>query len=40
MNIIELEQTLNYLLDNNLNLQNEGKHKIAICIEGEAGIGK
>lgn len=40
MNIIELEQVINHLLDNNLKLQEEGKHKIAICIEGEAGTGK
>lgn len=40
MNIEEIKKTLNYLLDNNLKLIEEGKHKIAVNIEGAAGLGK
>lgn len=40
MNIQEIKNTLNYLLDNNLKLVEEGKGKIAYNIVGEAGIGK
>lgn len=40
MNIEQFKNILNYLLDNNLKLQEEGKTKITINIEGEAGIGK
>ena len=40
MNIEEIKSTLNYLLDNNLDLVEQGLDKIAINIVGEAGIGK
>lgn len=40
MNIEEIKSTLNYLLDNNLELVEQGLDKIAINIVGEAGIGK
>ena len=40
MNIQEIKNTLNYLLDNNLKLVEEGKGKIAYNTVGEAGIGK
>lgn len=40
MNITDLKKTVNYLLDNNLKLQGEGKTKIAVNICGEAGIAK
>ena len=40
MNIQEIKNTLNYLLDNNLKLVEEGKGKIAINLEGVPGIGK
>ena len=40
MNINEIKETLNYLLDNNLKLQEEGLDKISINLEGHAGIAK
>jgi hypothetical protein len=40
MNIEEIKSTLNYLLDNNLELTEQGLDKIAINLVGEAGIGK
>lgn len=40
MNLEEVKKTINYLLDNNLNLIERGQHKIAINLIGEAGIGK
>lgn len=40
MNIEEIKSTLNYLLDNNLDLVEQGLDKIAINLVGEAGIGK
>lgn len=40
MNLEEVKTTINYLLDNNLNLIEKGQNKIAINIVGEAGIGK
>lgn len=40
MNIEEVSKTINYLLDNNLKLVDKGLDKIAINIEGVAGIGK
>ena len=40
MNIEEIKNTLNYLLDNNLRLVENGFEKIAINITGPAGIGK
>lgn len=40
MTISEFTGVLNYLLDNNKELQDKGLTPIAIGIEGEAGIGK
>lgn len=40
MNLEEVKTTINYLLDNNLNLIEKGQNKIAINIIGEAGTGK
>ena len=40
MKIEEAKKLINYLLDNNLNLIEKGQNKIAINIEGSAGIGK
>lgn len=40
MNIEEVSKTINYLLDNNLKLVEKGLDKIAINLEGAAGIGK
>lgn len=40
MTIGEFTGVLNYLLDNNKKLQEQGQTPIAICLEGEAGIGK
>lgn len=40
MNINEIKTTLNYLLDNNLKLVEKGLDKIAVNIEGAAGIAK
>lgn len=40
MNIEEIKSTLNYLLDNNLDLAEQGLDKIAIGIQGHAGIAK
>lgn len=40
MNIEEIKSTLNYLLDNNLELVEQGLDKIAINLVGEAGVGK
>lgn len=40
MTISEFTGVLNYLLDNNKQLQENGLTPIAIGIEGEAGIGK
>lgn len=40
MNIEEIKSTLNYLLDNNLELVEQGLDKITINLVGEAGIGK
>ena len=40
MTISEFTGVLNYLLDNNKKLQEEGQTPIAIGIEGAAGIGK
>lgn len=40
MTISEFTGVLNYLLDNNRELQDKGLTPIAIGIEGEAGIGK
>lgn len=36
----EFKDIFNYLLDNNRRLVDEGKKPTAICLEGEAGIGK
>lgn len=36
----EFKDIFNYLLDNNKQLIDEGKKPTAICLEGEAGIGK
>lgn len=40
MTISEFTDVLNYLLDNNKKLQEQGLTPIAVGIEGEAGIGK
>ena len=40
MKIQETKEIINYLLDNNLRLAEEGKNKIAINLEGRPGIGK
>lgn len=40
MNIEETSKTINYLLDNNLQLVEKGLDKISINIEGPCGIGK
>ena len=40
MTISEFTDVLNYLLDNNRELQDKGLTPIAIGVEGEAGIGK
>ena len=40
MNITALKQVINYILDNNENLQAEGKGKITVEIIGDAGLGK
>lgn len=40
LTIKEFTEVLNYLLDNNKKLQEEGQTPIAIGLEGEAGIGK
>ena len=36
----EFKDICNYLIDNNKRLVDEGKKPTAICLEGEAGIGK
>ena len=40
MTIGEFTNVFNYLLDNNMEICDEGGSPIAICIEGAAGIGK
>ncbi len=40
MNIEDTKKTLNYLLDNNLKLVDEGKNKLSINLVGAAGLGK
>lgn len=40
MNVIEIKKILNYLLDNNLNLVEQGLDKISVNLEGHAGIAK
>ena len=40
MNIEDIKKTLNYLLDNNLKLVDEGKNKLSINLIGAAGVGK
>lgn len=40
MTISEFTDVLNYLLDNNKELEEKGLSPIAIGIEGAAGIGK
>lgn len=40
MTISEFTDVFNYLLDNNKKLQEKNLSPIAICLEGEAGIGK
>jgi len=40
MTISEFTDVLNYLLDNNKQLEEQGLTPIAIGIEGAAGIGK
>ena len=36
----QVKNLVNYTIDNNLKLQEEGKMPIAICLEADAGIGK
>ena len=40
MNITSLKQVINYILDNNERLQENGGQKITVEIIGHAGIGK
>lgn len=40
MFVHEAKEMMNYLLDNNLELVNNGQYKIAIGLEGAPGIGK
>lgn len=40
MNIEQVEKTLNYLLDNNLKLVEQGLDKISVNLCGNAGIAK
>lgn len=40
MKIDELKKMIGYLVENNKNLTKKGQNKIAINIEGPAGIGK
>ena len=40
INLQEFKKILNYLIDNNRKLVDEGKYPIAVGIEGPAGIGK
>lgn len=40
INLQEFKKILNYLIDNNKRLVEEGKYPIAVGIEGPAGIGK
>lgn len=40
INLQEFKNILNYLIDNNKRLVDEGKYPIAINICGPAGIGK
>ena len=40
MNIQEIKNTLNYLVDNNLKLVEEGKDKLTVSVVGHGGIGK
>lgn len=40
MKLSNIVNTLNYIIDNNANLVKAGKKPVAVCIEGEAGIGK
>ena len=36
----EVKKLVNYTIDNNLKLEEDGKTPIALCLEAEAGIGK
>ena len=40
LTLSEFKNILNYFIDNNKRLEDEGKKTTAIGIEGEAGIGK
>lgn len=40
MTIGEFTSVLDYLLDNNKQLEEKGQLKLAVNIEGEAGLGK
>lgn len=40
MTIGEFTSVLDYLLDNNRKLQEQGQLKIAVNVEGNAGLGK
>lgn len=40
MNIDSIKQILNYILDNNVKLAENGEHKITVELIGDAGIGK
>lgn len=39
LTLSEFKNILNYFIDNNKRLEDEGKKTTAIGIEGEAGIG-
>ena len=40
MNLSEIKNLVNFIIDNNRALRSEGKKPTAMCLEGDAGIGK
>lgn len=40
MNITQIKKTINYLLDNNLKLKDNGLDKLTIHLQGPAGCAK
>lgn len=40
MKLSDIKNVTNYIIDNNKRLVEEGKKPTAVCLEGEAGIGK
>ena len=40
LSIKEVKKLINYTIDNNLTLEDNGKRPISICLEADAGIGK